>query len=128
MTRPLWLLDVALVTLALGACRGARAPAADDLARYRDALHLARASLGAGLALCATRPLPELERCAQSLDALSEAVQIGDAALASVETCAQAEREACVRQATETARERLPELLRLLGMPFRRVESAAKAA
>lgn len=107
-----------LAALAVGgaqACRGARSPAADDLARYRDALHLARASLGASLALCATRPPSEVEHCAQSLDALSEAVQIGDATLASVETCTQAEREACVRQASETARERLPELLRLLG-------------
>lgn len=115
MTRPV------LISLGLGlllvveACRGARSPEPADLAAYRDALTIARTSLRVSLALCATRPPSKVEACAEAFDALGQAVLIGDEVLRSVEVCAQAEREVCVSQATETARERLPELLRLLG-------------
>jgi hypothetical protein len=115
MTRAVLWLDVALVVVALGACRGARSPEPADLARYRSALEAAQTTLAVAGALCAALPPGERAACHDQLAALDEAVTVGAQVLQSAETCQRQSDTACVQQAAETARERLPELLRLLG-------------
>lgn len=116
MTRSLLLLDVALVVLALGACRGARSPLADtDLARYRAAIEAAQTTLAVAGALCATLPSGERAACHDQLAALDDAATVGAAVLESAEACQRQSDAVCIQQTAETARARLPELLRLLG-------------
>lgn len=115
MTRSILLFDVALVVLALGACRGARSPEPADLARYRAALDVAQTTLAVAGALCAALPPGERASCHDQLAALDDAVVVGAAVLKDVEACQRAADAVCIQDATETARARLPELLRLLG-------------
>lgn len=107
-----------LAALAVGgaqACRGARSPEPPDLARYRAALEVAQTTLAVAGALCAALPPGERAACHDQLAALDDAVVVGHQVLASAEACQRAADAECIQQATETARARLPELLRLLG-------------
>ncbi len=109
----LWL--AALAAGGAQACRGARSPEPADLARYRSALDAAQVALAVSSAICASLPPGERAGCHGQLAALNDAVVGGGQVLASVDACQRAADAECIQQATETARERLPELLRLLG-------------
>lgn len=115
MTRKQVVLLASMVLVAVEACRGARSPEPVDLARYRAALDVAQTTLAVAGALCTTLPPGERASCRDQLAALDEAVVVGSQVLASVEACQRATDAECIQQAAETARERLPELLRLLG-------------
>jgi hypothetical protein len=110
-----WCCLAGMALLGLDACRGARSPEPGDLARYRAAIEVAQTTLIVAGALCTTLPPGERASCHDQLAALDDAVVVGSQVLASVEACQRAADAVCVSQATETARERLPALLRLLG-------------
>lgn len=105
--------------LGVAASLGCRPPSTPDgpeapLDELRALVRAAELVVPPGRLACGALPAGRRPPCLVALDALEAAGRLGASVLRTAEACQQAD-AACLARATEEARQRLPELRRLLG-------------
>lgn len=104
---------VLLAVLLAGGCRDASAPSPDPVEELAGATEVASVAIQLAASSCPLLPPEEAEACASTAEGLGDLVAVADAVLQARSECATGDRD-CAIAVGELARERLPELRRVL--------------